>query len=95
MSVLCCFSLRVSREHDDAFVWFSVCFSFSFLCAPRLPPFPNVVEQDSLGHQNDCLEALGFGVGGWGVVGGLRFIAYSRSLLRVTPSARDNVKVGC
>ena len=51
------------------------CFSFSFLCAPRLPLFPNVVEQDSLGHQNDCLEALGFGVGGWGAVVGLRFVA--------------------
>ena len=49
------------------------CFSFVFLCAPRLPLFPNAAEQDSLGHQNDCLEALGFGVGGWGAVVGLRF----------------------
>ena len=31
--------------------------------------------KDSLGHQNDCLEALGFGVGGWGAVVGLRFVA--------------------
>ena len=32
-------------------------------------------KDDSLGHQNDCLEALGFGVGGWGAVVGLRFVA--------------------
>ena len=51
------------------------CFSVSLLCAPRLPLIPNVVEQDNLGHQSDCLEALGFGVGGWGAVVGLRFVA--------------------
>ena len=52
------------------------------------------MQLDSLGYQSDCLEALGFGVGGWGAVVGRR-LSRCRVPSSLCSCARGDVKEGC